>query len=116
MGFREGYSLPEDCELRQHFPKGIVYVQTSGAEGPEGPTHVNLYDRSFEEVPRVPVLHATMDRPSSIAAHELEMRLIEAHNDGGCNRALGCLALFATSLVPHEDMPGVRAPEPSVVG
>lgn len=114
MGFQERHILPEDCDLRRHFPGGEVYVQTSGATGVDGPTNVNLYDVSFEVVPRVPVLHVTVESSAAVATQKIELGLAEAHRDGVC-RSLGCEALRAVRTVPHEDMPGVHMPEVSVV-
>lgn len=108
MSFRESLSLPPDCALRGDFPDGELFVQTVGSESPAGPTHVDLYDTSWETVPRVPVVHLKMDIGPH-AACEVEAALREAHKDGICEGDYGCIALDSLRVVARRHQERVPA-------
>lgn len=98
MSFRESFTLPPDCALREDFPDGKLYVQTVGSESHTGPTHVALYDKPWEEVPRVPALHLKVDAGPH-AAYLVETALHEAHKDGICEGDYGCIALDSLGVI-----------------
>ena len=100
MSFRESFSLPPDCALREDFPDGEVYVQTVGSESHTGPTHVDLYDKPWEEVPRVPAVHLQLDSGPN-AAYVVEAALREAHEADSCfsDGDYGCIALDSLGAI-----------------
>ena len=95
---REALSLPPDCALRKDFPSGEVYVQMSGVEDHAGPAHVSLYDRPWEEVPRVPVAHVKVPM-GGMAEHEVRSALRAEHDDYLSDSDYGCIALDSLGAV-----------------
>jgi hypothetical protein len=79
----------------------------SGVESPEGPAHVSLYDKPWQETPRVPVMHLTAPMGTS-ADHHIEAALKAEHNDMS-DGDYGCIALdsLGVAVRRHQDL--VRA-------
>ncbi len=107
MSFREALSLPQDCSLRKDFSDGKVFVQMSGLESPDGPAHVSLYDKPWEETPRVPVIHLKAPMGPS-ANDQIEAALGVEHDDGLSDGDCGCIALDALGVIVrrHRDLTG----------
>lgn len=109
MSFRESLPLPPECSLRKDFPDGEVYVQMSGVEGPDGPAHVSLYDKPWEETPRTPVMHLKAPHGTT-AEHHIETALRVEHADAPlADGACVCIALDALGIVARRHQDLVRA-------
>jgi hypothetical protein len=104
MSFREALSLPPDCSLRKDFPDGEVYVQMSGVEGPDGPAHVSLYDKAWQDIPRVPVAH--IEVPLGTMADDRIQEALSANHDDLSDGDCGCIALDSLGAVirRHSDL------------
>ncbi len=113
---REALSLSPDCALRKDFPGGEVYVQMSGVEDHTGPAHVSLYDRPWEEVPRVPVAHVKVPM-GGMAEYEVRNALRAEHDDHLSDSDYGCIALDSLGAVVRthaalvEEVEGQQRPQ-----
>jgi hypothetical protein len=79
----------------------------SGVESHEGPAHVSLYDKPWEETPRVPVMHLTAPMGTS-ADHHIEAALKVEHNDMS-DGDYGCIALDSLGIIVRRHQELVRA-------
>jgi hypothetical protein len=70
----------------------------SGLESPDGPAHLSLYDKPWEETPRVPVMHLKAPMGGS-AEHQIEAALKVEHDDRLNDGDYGCIALDSLGIV-----------------